>query len=86
MYGNTYKREKNSRWVQVIGQNRRLEHRWCMFVALSTGLQETARYIKSITYHLPTTLTNASIKVTEPPFMLERVSWEEFEVRMVVEF
>ena len=57
-----------------------------MFAALNTGLLETARFIKSVTYHLQSTVTNSAVIVTEPPFMLERLGWEEFEVRMVIEF
>ena len=52
MYGNTHQHVQNEKWVRILGQNRRLQHRWCMFVALNTGLQETARFIKSVTYHL----------------------------------
>ena len=69
-----------------MGAKRKLSHRWSMFASLSTGVKDTAKYIKSVTYHLHPTYAKPVIKVTEAPFLLTRVSWGYFEVKMVIEF
>jgi hypothetical protein len=46
--------------------------RWCMFFTLENDKRLTARFIKSITYHLHSSYQNNMIKLTEPPFLLSR--------------
>ena len=57
-----------------------------MFVAFNDNKDETARYIKSVTYHLHPTFRPNKIKVTEAPFLLSRLGWGYFPVEFDVEF
>ena len=56
-----------------------------MYLSLNT-VAETAKYIRSVTYHLHPTFKPNIIKVTEAPFLLSRVGWGTFEIDMDVEF
>lgn len=84
-FGNTHEEVKNPKPAKSGGPNTKNSHRWCMFVSLQNP-EETARYIKSVTYHLHPTFKPNKIKVTEPPFLLSRVGWGWFEVEMDLEF
>ena len=61
-------------------------HRWTMFVVLNGDNAQTAKYIKSVTYHLHPTFKPSVIKIEEAPFLLARVGWGYFEIQMDVEF
>lgn len=57
-----------------------------MFVSLNSSPEETARYIKSVTYHLHPTFKPNKIKISEAPFLLSRVGWGTFDIDMDIEF
>uniref|UniRef100_A0A7S3HWI0 YEATS domain-containing protein n=1 Tax=Favella ehrenbergii TaxID=182087 RepID=A0A7S3HWI0_9SPIT len=57
-----------------------------MFMSLSNDVEETAKFIKSVTYHLHPTFKPSVIKVSEAPFLLSRLGWGYFDVEMEVEF
>lgn len=57
-----------------------------MFASLAQGHDETAKFIKSVTYHLHPTFKPPVIKVTKAPFLLSRVGWGYFDIKMVIEF
>ena len=57
-----------------------------MFVSLNGNADETAKYIKSVTYHLHPTFRPNKIKVEEAPFLLSRLGWGYFEIEMDIEF
>ena len=62
-------------------------HRWAMFITLNNeSVDETSKFIKSVTYHLHPTFTPNKIKVEQAPFLLSRVGWGYFEITMDVEF
>lgn len=84
-YGNTHEMVQDPK-IFNEEYDLKLEHRWCMFVSLNWNTKETARFIKSVTYHLHPTYKQSKIKITESPFLLSRVAWGYFEVKMVIEF
>ena len=53
---------------------------------MGTGVAGTSQFIRSVTYHLNPTFKKPVIKVTQPPFILSRDSWGDFELKIVVEF
>ena len=57
-----------------------------MFMSLSNDVEETRKFIKSVTYHLHPTFKPSKITVSEAPFLLSRLGWGYFEVEMDVEF
>ena len=57
-----------------------------MFIAFNDDKDLTAKYIKSVTYHLHPTFKPSVIKVTEAPFLLSRVGWGWFDIPMDIEF
>ena len=83
-FGNTHEEVKNPKPTNGKPGTTN-SHRWCMFMSLNTP-EETARYIKSVTYHLHPSFAKNKIKVTEAPFLLSRVGWGYFEITMDIEF
>lgn len=58
-----------------------------MFITLNNEkVDETVKFIKSVTYHLHPTFKPSVIKVEQAPFLLSRVGWGYFEVEFDVEF
>ena len=57
-----------------------------MFVSLNNNPEETQKYIKSVTYHLHPTFRVNKIKLTEAPFLLSRVGWGTFDIKIDIEF
>ena len=58
-----------------------------MYITMAQGKpEETAKYIRSVTYHLVPGFNPMVIKVSEPPFLLARVGWGYFELEAVIEF
>ena len=58
-----------------------------MFVVLADGNAEaTAKYIKSVTYHLHPTFRPAVIKIDKPPFLISRVGWGYFDIEVEIEY
>ena len=60
-------------------------HRWTMFVALNGDNAQTAKYVKSVTYHLHPTFKVNKIKLTEAPFLLARVGWGWFDIQIDID-
>ena len=67
-------------------KSKKLMHRWCMYLSLANDVNETSKFIKSVTYLLHPTYKVNKIKITQPPFLLSRVAWGYFEVGMQIEF
>ena len=84
-FGNTHEEVKNPAPARS-DKTKTNTHRWCMFASLAQGADETGKFIKSVTYHLHPTFRPAVIKVTKAPFLLSRLGWGYFDVKMVVEF
>ena len=84
-YGNTHEEVKNPK-PSRSNKNVTNSHRWCMFMNLNGNHEETAKYIKSVTYHLHPTFKPSVIKVSEAPFLLSRVGWGYFGIEMDIEF
>ena len=78
-FGNTHEDVKNPK-ASRTGGDQKNSHRWAMFVAFNDNKDLTAKYIKSVTYHLHPTFTPSKIKVEEAPFLLSRVGWGYFEI------
>jgi transcription initiation factor IIF auxiliary subunit len=57
-----------------------------MFITLNGDTDLTAKYIKSVTYHLHSTFTPSVIKIVEAPFLIARVGWGCFKIKMDVEY
>ena len=58
-----------------------------MYITLnSEQTNETAKFIKSVTYHLHPTFKPSVIKVEQPPFLLSRIGWGYFDIDFDVEF
>lgn len=58
-----------------------------MFVCLANGdANETAKYIKSVTYRLHPTFKPAVVKLEMPPFLISRVGWGYFEIQVEIEY
>lgn len=58
-----------------------------MFVCLANGnADETANYIKSVTYKLHPTFRPSVIKVDKPPFLISRIGWGYFEIEVEIEY
>ena len=58
-----------------------------MFITLNNEkVDETSKYIKSVTYHLHPTFKPKDIQVKEAPFLLSRLGWGYFDVEFDVEF
>lgn len=84
LYGNTHEEVLNPK---ASRDGKKLaRHRWGVFVTINGNPELTARYIKSVTYHLHPTYVNPTIKTTEAPFLLTRLAWGYFEVRFEIEF
>mmetsp|Transcript_17667 Transcript_17667/g.51421 ORF Transcript_17667/g.51421 Transcript_17667/m.51421 type:complete len:177 (-) Transcript_17667:30-560(-) len=84
-YGNTHEKVENPK-PSRSKKGARNGHQWCMFISLNNDPEETARYIKSVTYHLHPTFCPSKIKVTDAPFLLCRHGWGYFQVQMDIEF
>ena len=84
-FGNTHSEVVNPKPSRSNSQTKN-NHRWTMFVALNGDNSQTAKYIKSVTYHLHPTFKPAVIKVSEAPFLLARVGWGYFDIQMEIEF
>ena len=84
-FGNTYEYVKDGKIIDKKEDIRQC-HRWAMFASLSTGVEDTSKFIKSVTYHLHPTFRQPVIKVTKAPFLLSRIGWGYFEIKMVIEF
>lgn len=84
-FGNTHEEVKNPK---PSGSDPKTTntHRWCMFMSLSNEVEQTSKFIKSVTYHLHPTFRQNKIKVSEAPFLLSRLGWGYFDVEMDVEF
>ena len=85
-FGNTHEEVKNPKAAKSGQPGTKNSHRWCMFVSLNGNPEETAKYIKSVTYHLHPTFKPNKIRVDEAPFLLSRVGWGYFEITMDIEF
>ena len=83
-YGNTHEDVKNPK--KTPDGETTNSHRWCMFVSLNGNPEETQKYIKQVTYHLHPTFRQNKIVVQEAPFLLSRVGWGWFTVRMDIQF
>ena len=58
-----------------------------MFITLNNEkVDETSKFIKTVTYHLHPTFKPSVIKVDKAPFLLSRIGWGYFEVEFDVEF
>ena len=58
-----------------------------MFVCLANGdANATAKYIKSVTYHLHPTFKPSEVKVISPPFLISRVGWGYFTIEVEIEY
>ena len=57
-----------------------------MFVCLNNDKDATQKIIKSVTYHLHPTARPAVIKVTEAPFLLSKVGWGYYEIKIEIQF
>ena len=84
-FGNTHEDVKNPKAVNG-DETLKNSHRWAMFVAFNDNKDLTAKYIKSVTYHLHPTFRVNKIKVSEAPFLLSRVGWGYFTIQMDIEF
>jgi len=84
-YGNTHSMVENPKKARS-NKSEVNKHRWVMFVALNTDKDQTAKFVKSVTYHLHPTFKPSVIKVTEAPFLLSRIGWGYFDVEMEIEF
>ena len=86
-FGNTHEElKKENAQAARSDPSKQNIHRWAMFVAFNDNKDETARYIKSVTYHLHPTFRPNKIKVSEAPFLLSRLGWGYFPVEFDVEF
>ena len=62
-FGNTHEMVKNpKKWND--DKSKTLMHRWCMYLTLSNDVNETSKFIKSVTYHLHPTYKVNKIKLT----------------------
>ena len=57
-----------------------------MFVSLNNDEKETKRFIESVTYFLHPTFKPSRIEVNEAPFLLSRLGWGYFDVKMHIQF
>ena len=55
-------------------------------MSLNDNVDETSKYIKSVTYYLHPTFKPSVIKISEAPFLLSRLGWGYFPIQMVVEY
>ena len=78
-FGNTHEDVKDPKAVNG-DKNLKNSHRWAMFVAFNDNKDLTAKYIKSVTYHLHPTFRINKVKVSEAPFLLSRVGWGYFTI------
>ena len=84
--GNTHEDVKNPK---PANSNKEVKnsHRWTMYVSMANGnAEESNAYIKSVTYHLHPTFKPAVVKVTQAPFLIARVGWGYFDIKVVVEY
>ena len=84
-FGNTHEEVANPKKARSDASKTNT-HRWCMFMSLSNDVEESAKFIKSVTYHLHPTFKPSKIKVSEAPFLLSRLGWGYFEIEMDIEF
>ena len=84
-YGNTHEEVENPKPSNSNPKTKNT-HRWCMFMSINGSPEETAKYIKSVTYHLHPTFKPSKITVKEAPFLLSRLGWGYFDVEMDIEF
>ena len=80
-FGNTHEeiKEKDAKQSRT-NKNAKNTHRWAMFLCFNDNKDLTAKYIKSVTYHLHPTFKPSKIKVSEAPFLLSRIGWGWFTV------
>lgn len=85
-YGNTHKTIKN--WVNPRRPNDppKETNEWKMYITINGKTQNTAKYIKQVTYELHPTYRDNIIKVTEAPFAIRRLAYGYFDLKMTVEF
>ena len=58
-----------------------------MYVVLANGnAEETAKYIKQVTYKLHHTFKPSVITLKQPPFLIARVGWGYFTIFVEIEF
>jgi len=84
-FGNTHEEVKDPKPSRTNAQLKN-SHRWCMFMSMSNDVEQTSKFVKSVTYHLHPTFKPSKIKVEEAPFLLSRVGWGYFGIEMDVEF
>lgn len=61
-------------------------HRWVMYVALCNDKDSTGKFIDSVVYHLHPTFHPSLIKMTQFPFLLSRVGWGYFTIKIDIAF
>ena len=84
-FGNTHEDVQNPKQSRSKPGTKNT-HRWCMFMSLNDNVDETSKYIKSVTYYLHPTFKPSVIKISEAPFLLSRLGWGYFPIQMVVEY
>ena len=80
--GNTHSIVPNAKVSRVGLPN---EHRWTMFVLVNNSWEETARLVESVTYFLHPSFAINKVKCSESPFLLARVGWAYFDVRVQID-
>lgn len=62
-------------------------YRWTLYVTLADGKSEqTGTYIKSVTYTLNKAFSPSEVTLTDPPFLLARVGYRTFTVKVRIEY
>lgn len=61
-------------------------HKWKCFVRIenSTSPAENSEFIKSVEFHLHPTFTPPVVKITRPPFEVERLGWGWFYIKVCI--
>ena len=96
-YGNTYEWVHDAAPVSLKDSscNKKLEHRWAVFVVLTSDKNATSQYIKSVTFslpevspenHLPNYKHPSHIRIDHAPFILEQDTFTSFSVKLQIEF
>eukprot|EP00347_Sterkiella_histriomuscorum_P019741 403340466 len=80
-FGNLYKQT-------ALSETRRNLNVWVMYISLANDPTrlKAGRFIESVTFHLHPDFTPNVIVKKESPFLITKLGWGEFEIKMEVEF
>ena len=83
-YGNTYNPVENP----VMSKNGKYRNnsRWVAFIVCNEFREETDAFIDSVVFKIHETFNPNTIEVNSAPFILSRVGWGYFDMKMHVTF